>query len=146
MKYCSKCRLSKEPEKFHVSHNEKDGLQPWCIDCRKEHARRNPGPRRAAVKRWQKRNPEIVKKKRRERTLAVYGLSPDEFLTLLARQNFKCKICQESIGSRAHIDHDHETNRIRGCLCTQCNVGLGMFKESKDLLAKAITYIAANET
>lgn len=39
------------------------------------------------------------------------------------------------------LDHDHETGRLRGWLCRQCNTGLGYFKDSVDFLHSAISYL-----
>lgn len=60
----------------------------------------------------------------------------------------KCAICNkiegESQYKRNHIDHNHKTGKIRGMLCPNCNTGLGSFKESPELLLKAIEYIKNN--
>ena len=39
------------------------------------------------------------------------------------------------------IDHNHETNIVRGLLCHNCNVGLGHFKDSVGYLKEAINYL-----
>jgi len=39
------------------------------------------------------------------------------------------------------VDHNHETNKIRGLLCNHCNIGLGNFKDSTTLLSLAIEYL-----
>jgi hypothetical protein len=42
---------------------------------------------------------------------------------------------------RLTIDHNHETGEIRGILCSRCNTGLGMFRDSPDLLRAATAYL-----
>lgn len=51
----------------------------------------------------------------------------------------QCEIC----GTTENLcgDHNHETKKFRGTLCRTCNVGLGMFKDNKALLTKAIEYL-----
>lgn len=50
-----------------------------------------------------------------------------------------CEIC----GSDAAlaIDHCHSSRKIRGMLCQQCNVGIGMFRDDEALLRRAIQYL-----
>jgi len=59
---------------------------------------------------------------------------------MIKLQKNKCAICLEK-DNGLQIDHNHETNEIRGLLCRNCNVGLAMFKEKKDILNKAINYL-----
>jgi hypothetical protein len=42
-----------------------------------------------------------------------------------------------------HVDHDHESGRVRGLLCVRCNNGIGLFKEDPDLFERALTYVLA---
>jgi hypothetical protein len=61
---------------------------------------------------------------------------------MLYKQGGKCGICGSvSNGKRLAIDHDHETGRVRGLLCQQCNTALGLFKDQVELLKKAIDYL-----
>ena len=56
----------------------------------------------------------------------------------------RCLICKcdlpERLASR-HLDHDHETGKIRGVLCIDCNHGLGKFRDEPDLLLRAVVYL-----
>lgn len=71
----------------------------------------------------------------------------DEYNELLQSQEFKCAICSEDISeqSQAHLDHCHTSGTVRGFLCGQCNKALGLFKDSKDSLRKAIAYLEDSE-
>lgn len=73
----------------------------------------------------------------------AYGLSPEDFEFLWAGQGGLCAICKTPLGEgyRCHIDHDHETNKVRALLCKSCNNGIGLFKESPQLLREAAEYI-----
>lgn len=53
----------------------------------------------------------------------------------------KCELCEVEI-EKPHLDHCHETGKIRGWLCRNCNVGLGMFKDDTEILQKAIKYLS----
>lgn len=68
--------------------------------------------------------------------------------TMLEAQNNQCMICEVSLvfntgdnAVSACIDHDHETDEVRGILCRHCNLGLGHFKDNIELLQKAAQYL-----
>lgn len=55
-----------------------------------------------------------------------------------------CEICGRvpGAGEKANAyDHDHSTGAFRGWLCSNCNTGLGRFKDSPELLEKAADYL-----
>lgn len=70
-----------------------------------------------------------------------YGLTTNDIKGMLDRQDSKCCICKDSIDMSAHIDHCHSTNKVRGLLCRGCNLGLGQFKDNKDILYAAFEYL-----
>ena len=53
-----------------------------------------------------------------------------------------CEICLNyEFGRRLCRDHNHKTGAQRGLLCTNCNLGLGNFKDNPELLLRAIEYL-----
>lgn len=75
----------------------------------------------------------------------TFGLSKEDFFNILEKQDSKCALCNKPFvglgGNILHIDHCHETGRIRGLLCMPCNVGLGMLGDNEEGLAKALKYV-----
>ncbi len=54
-------------------------------------------------------------------------------------------ICESNFrtGKDKHLDHDHETKRIRGVLCARCNQAIGLLNDDPNLCVRAIEYLAA---
>jgi DNA-directed RNA polymerase subunit RPC12/RpoP len=75
------------------------------------------------------------------RRLHEYGLTFDEFSTLLDQQEGKCAICGHEFEGEPMVDHDHETRRVRGLLCHHCNTGLGLFRDNATTLEIAAHYL-----
>ena len=80
----------------------------------------------------------------------LYGITDEIYEHMLKEQNGVCSICgnketrknvYSSQPARLAIDHNHETGEVRGLLCRACNHGIGNFKDSKDILLKAIEYL-----
>lgn len=72
----------------------------------------------------------------------IYGMTEEQHKQMLMDQNFKCKICDNKLEEfrKTHIDHCHNSNKVRGVLCWTCNVGLGHLKHNPELLRKAALY------
>ena len=52
----------------------------------------------------------------------TYGLSADDYGTLLEAQGGRCAICRARPKSkRLAVDHDHKSGAVRGLLCSRCN-------------------------
>ncbi len=65
------------------------------------------------------------------------------YAELFERQQGLCGICKEHM-KRPLLDHCHSTMQVRGLLCSNCNVGLGQFKDNATLLKRALEYIENN--
>jgi hypothetical protein len=75
----------------------------------------------------------------------AYGLSPADHAALMERQGGRCAICDKPPppNRRLHVDHDHETGRVRGLLCNGCNSGLGALGDDEAGLLRALAYLRA---
>lgn len=76
----------------------------------------------------------------------TYSISFDEYVRRLEAQNSVCAICRrvlklEQGKSRAQLDHDHSTGKLRDFLCKCCNLSLGGFQDSILVLESAIEYL-----
>ena len=72
----------------------------------------------------------------------IYGLTKDCFYKILFAQNSKCSICSiELTDKNTHIDHCHESGKVRSLLCGRCNQAIGLLDESIDRLSSAIKYL-----
>lgn len=71
----------------------------------------------------------------------IYGLSKEQYLLILKNQNNKCAICENDLSvKKSCIDHCHETNKVRGILCFNCNLGIGNLQHNPKFLRKAALY------
>ena len=138
MKNCSYCGETKPITMFHRNKRSKDGRQQRCAACSKiyrlEYREKHPDRLRAT--------------NRKAYIKCVYGVSAEQYDTMLNEQGGVCYICRNACptGRRLSIDHDHTTGAIRALLCRGCNVGLGHFKDNTDLLLKAVDYLKLHGT
>jgi hypothetical protein len=88
---------------------------------------------------------KTAKKKVQNRNRVIkckYALTSAEFESMRTKQNNLCAICLSSSKKSLHIDHCHSTGKVRGLLCMKCNIALGLFKDSLNLLERAIEYLS----
>lgn len=90
---------------------------------------------------------------RNSRLAANYGMVGDDFARLFNKQGSKCAICQTTDAKRWSVDHDHSCcsgektcgKCIRGILCFNCNLALGIFRDSTETISRALSYITKNK-
>lgn len=106
-------------------------------------------------KEWKKNyrsTPEQQLKRKNYEYKRKFGITFDDYQKLLENQNNVCAICkkEESFVLRGvkhslAVDHCHNTGKIRGLLCRNCNQGLGLFHDNVEFLNEAIYYLTNNE-
>lgn len=84
---------------------------------------RAQGARRVYEMRGGKKLADITKEETRYRK---YGLTGEDIGILLVKQSGACVGCGVAFTQEVnfHIDHDHDTGKVRGLLCRECNIVL----------------------
>ena len=123
---CTSCKMTRSLCDYSLSTLKH--LHARCLDCMKKIQKRSEDSR-MMIKRY------------------GFKLSVKDFNKMLEEQNGVCKICGGiNKNKRLAIDHCHRSGekgivKIRGLLCSACNVSLGGFKDSPELLRKAAQYL-----
>lgn len=74
-----------------------------------------------------------------------YGITITEYQALLVAQQGCCAICgQDNFDYPLAVDHNHDTGVVRALLCKNCNLAIGLFKESPELIRNAANYIESH--
>ena len=116
-KVCRTCGEFKPHSEWHRNATASDGLPTRCEACR-------------------------AARGREDHLMRHYGLTEAERDELIASQGGVCCICLSA--PPAHVDHCHQTGRVRGVLCFSCNAALGQFKDRPDVIRRAATYVEGN--
>lgn len=124
-KQCARCHEWRDESLFGSNRTSVDGFQARCKACCKESS-----------------------------SIERYGLTARQLADLIVKQGGGCAICGHNIllDDRWAVDHDHSCcagirtcgKCVRGALCYSCNLGLGKFKDSPELLANAMAYLKGN--
>jgi hypothetical protein len=80
--------------------------------------------------------------------MAKYGMTGDDYAFMYEYQQGQCGICktpQSELKRALAVDHCHETGRVRGLLCSNCNTALGLLKDRQDLLERAARWLMTEE-
>lgn len=75
-----------------------------------------------------------------------YGINEDDYNKLYDSQKGKCAICGKErkkyrLKDGLVVDHCHNSGKVRGLLCSKCNLGIGNLEDSVLLLRNAISYL-----
>ena len=160
-KRCNVCKELKPLSDFYRAAGMRDGHRNDCKRCNlsAKHERyvANPEPTKERVRQWQRVNadrhqatqrrirqsPEGRRRSREGYLRRKYGITQADYDARLAKQNGGCAICGRAPAAKGslHVDHDHESGRVRGLLCFRGNNALGDFGDGVGQLRRAIEYL-----
>ena len=127
-KTCKSCGEVKPILEFYPHKKSKGGYIRHCKVCVS----------------LQRKKKYCSKKTRAAHIKSKYGLSEEDYTALFEKQQGKCSICGKHDPKDYHglcVDHDHNTGKIRGLLCHNCNSALGNFYDNVDYLLSAVDYL-----
>jgi hypothetical protein len=121
-KRCATCKQWKPPAEFRAVARTADGLDSRCIGCVHDLSIRK-----------------------------LYGITAEQYAALLEAQDGGCGICggTNESGRAMAVDHDHSCcpgsrscgQCVRGLLCSNCNMAIGLLRDDPVRLQMAITYL-----
>lgn len=139
-KVCSICKKKLPFTSFHL-RKHRPGRESRCGECKNENRNRyrKPDDHLRYYAAQKVKDPEFY----RRGNLRKYGITIEQFDAMLESQGGVCAVCKgPALGKgRYHVDHDHDTGKIRGLLCHKCNVALGMVQDSREHLTRLIQYL-----
>lgn len=92
---------------------------------------------------WKNHTPRIARGRKSSRS-SEHGITDDQFEMMRQQQKSRCAICNVPFDEKRYrccVDHNHETNIIRGLLCGPCNHLLGQARENSIILQAAMQYL-----
>jgi hypothetical protein len=134
-KACTKCKIVKDLNEFHVRSVSKDGRTSKCSLCLNTKALK-----------LRTENPEST---RGNNLKQRFDMTIEDYNVIFLKQKGKCAICRNAETNKdkkgkvkwLSVDHNHDTGDIRGLLCSSCNTGIGLLQDSKKLMKSAIKYL-----
>ncbi|MET9431965.1 endonuclease VII domain-containing protein [Streptomyces sp. NPDC003036] len=111
---CQRCGEIKPYSEWHRNATTSDGLSTACKACRAVAARA-------------------------DYLMRSYGLTEAEREEMVSSQMGICSICLRR--PAVHVDHCHETGKVRGVLCFNCNSAIGKLGDDPDTVRRAAAYL-----
>jgi Autographiviridae endonuclease VII len=160
MKKCTKCGVEKLLEDFYsrtvadklrvnseCKERTKSNSRKWrqgnlehCLQRDREYYKTHKDQKTAQIREWKTHNPEYMIS---YRLAHIYGITPERWEEILTIQKGKCAACGAKPKTRRkwQLDHDHQTNCIRGILCHNCNSALGHARDDIKRLEGLVRYL-----
>lgn len=154
-KRCKKCQQVVPISRFSMrAYGTALHRRGVCMDCRNAMniAARRRSPERLVQynkyrRIWRQQHSAVQKAVEKDSHLyRTYGITLADYSAMLNAQCGKCAICKRSDPNHQkhnfyHVDHCHITGKVRGLLCSTCNVALGGFGDDCATLRAALVYL-----
>ena len=139
-KICRKCRQDLPLSRFYADKSRKDGRAGMCKGC---------DDIKGGVYRASKAGKRSEKRKYLKKT---YNITLEQYGEMWHSQGGVCAICGKTETTKNQhgmrqlsVDHDHETGKVRGLLCSNCNSMLGFVYDNPATLVEAARYLMQHQ-
>lgn len=142
-KYCGKCERDKHVSEFSLKNKATGALSAYCKECNREynreHYRQNKKSYADKARAYEQANGG--------RVFLQYKLNQESYDEMFAKYGGLCWICRDR--EAKVVDHDHSCcptdytcgKCTRGLLCSNCNTGIGLLRDSPEIFKNAIEYV-----
>lgn len=142
-KYCPTCKQILDLSSFSTM-KKGSGVASHCKECSKLWGKKlkddHPETKKKRHENYEKQKERWI----RDGLRKSFGLTYEQYKSILKFQNDKCAICgktQKENRRLLSVDHDHKTDKIRGILCSRCNLGIGHFFDNVEYFENAVKYL-----
>ena len=125
-------------QRYYLKHKER------LVQEARDKRAKEPEKYKKYVHKWKSKNPD----RERERNLAQFGLTIEDYDAMHEAQDGLCAICKQPETSsrdgkvyRLAVDHDHKTGKVRGLLCFKCNSAMGSFEKREIPLENVLKFL-----
>ncbi len=139
MKICTKCDRTLPLSSFGPHSRMKLGRQSACRECSRDWHRANPDYVRRKNQQHRQNNPDYYLNWARRKK---YGLTPQDISDMRESQRGLCSGCVRPLKEfKECVDHCHLTGKVRGLLCSDCNVSIGRLRDDPLTLRRLAEYL-----
>ena len=155
MKKCTGCKVEKPLSEYSKSKARPAGYQCQCKACFAAYTASHREQIAVKVAVYYAANIKKIKEQRatyrashkeelKEKSVGYqlkynYGITSEEKKAMEEIQGGRCSICH--LVFPLCIDHNHKTGEVRGLLCRQCNIGIGLLQDNPEILLEAYKYL-----
>lgn len=129
-----------------MPYDDKAKMRQWYLRNRvkvlaQTKARRDADPEkyRALSRAYARANKEEARWRNLFYNFGRMGFTKEWYQEKLLAQGNTCAICKKA--AKLFVDHCRKTDKLRALLCHHCNSGIGLLRESPDIMRSAIEYV-----
>ena len=154
-KQCTECKRILLVKHFSKKSHNKSGLASNCKECQNRYNKKYRLAHKKKIiekgkRHYVKNKPRLLEYAKNQYNgvrrncdyMSKYNITLKDYDEMFDKQDGVCAICKlPEITRRLAVDHNHKTGKVRGLLCTGCNIALGHIKDNPERLENMKMYL-----